>query len=127
VWRQERELFDGIEEHRLEPEEMSRDQLLQQLIHIENVQFGKYSGNKRKHCTSGGDVNESNWKKKSIFFKLPYWSTLKLRHNLDVMHIEKNICDSILGTLMDIPGKTKDTANARRDLLEMGICKELHL
>ena len=29
VWHQEKELFDGIEEHRLELEEMSRDQLWQ--------------------------------------------------------------------------------------------------
>jgi hypothetical protein len=70
------------------------------------VQFGKHVGNKRKHRTSDTDIDESNWRKKSFFFKLPYWSTLKLRHNLDVMHIEKNICDSILGTLMNIPGKT---------------------
>ena len=43
------------------------------------------------------------------------------------MHIEKNIYDSILGTLMDIPGKTKDIANARKYLCEMDIRKELHL
>ena len=72
AWRQERELFNGIEEHRLEPEEISKDQLLQQLIPVENVQFGKYSGNKRKYCTSGVDIDESNWRKKSIFFELPY-------------------------------------------------------
>jgi hypothetical protein len=52
---------------------------------------------------------------------------LELRQNLDVMHIEKNICDSILGTLINIDGKTKDTAKARMDLCEMGICRELHL
>ena len=73
VWCQERELFNGTEEHKLATEEMSRDQLLQQLIHVENVQFRKYSGNKRKQRTSGVDINESNWRKKSIFFKLPYW------------------------------------------------------
>jgi hypothetical protein len=40
---------------------------------------------------------ELNWMKKSnFFFKLPYWLKLKLRHNLDVMHIEKKICDSTL-------------------------------
>jgi hypothetical protein len=42
------------------------------------------------------------------------------------MHIEKNICDNIIGTLLDIPGKTKDHVNARYDLQEMGIRKELH-
>ncbi|XP_075653053.1 uncharacterized protein LOC142623501 isoform X2 [Castanea sativa] len=55
--------------------------------------------------------------------------TLKLRHNLDVMHIEKNICDSVLGTLMYDrgKGKNKDTSNARKDLEDMGIRKDLHL
>ncbi|XP_052111602.1 uncharacterized protein LOC127742970 [Arachis duranensis] len=42
------------------------------------------------------------------------------------MHIEKNIVDSILGTLLDISGKTKDHTNARYDLQEMGIRKNLH-
>ncbi|WMV49767.1 hypothetical protein MTR67_043152 [Solanum verrucosum] len=49
-----------------------------------------------------------------------------LRHNRDVMHIEKNIVDSILGTLLDIPGKTKNHAKARYDLKDMGIRKNLH-
>ena len=49
-----------------------------------------------------------------------------LCHNLDVMHIEKNICDSILGTLLEIKGKTKDGPNARHDLKVMGIRKDLH-
>jgi DNA-binding Xre family transcriptional regulator len=52
---------------------------------------------------------------------------LKLRHNLDVMHIEKNICESILSTLMNIDGKTKDTIKARKNLQLMAICKELHV
>ncbi|KAL3615942.1 hypothetical protein CASFOL_040236 [Castilleja foliolosa] len=43
------------------------------------------------------------------------------------MHIEKNICESILGTLMNVEGKTKDTAKARLDLEDMKIRKELHL
>ena len=59
--------------------------------------------------------------------QLPYWKGLKLRHNLDVMHIEKNICESILGTLLDIDGKTKDTYKARLDLKDMNIRKELWL
>ncbi|KAK6780135.1 hypothetical protein RDI58_022319 [Solanum bulbocastanum] len=49
-----------------------------------------------------------------------------LRHNLDVMHIEKNIVDSILGTLLDISGKTKDHAKSRYDLKDMGIRKNLY-
>ncbi|XP_070025158.1 uncharacterized protein [Nicotiana sylvestris] len=41
------------------------------------------------------------------------------------MHIEKNIVDNVIGTLLDILGKTKDHANARYDLKEMGIRKNL--
>ena len=37
------------------------------------------------------------------------------------MHIEKNVCDAILGTLMNIQGKTKDV-KAVRDYFE---CKGL--
>jgi hypothetical protein len=43
------------------------------------------------------------------------------------MHIEKNVCENILCTLLNILGKTKDTHNARLDLYDMGIRPELHL
>ena len=49
-----------------------------------------------------------------------------LRYNLDVMHIEKNICDSIVGTLLNINGKSKDNMNSRLDLQAMGIRDQLH-
>ena len=42
------------------------------------------------------------------------------------MHIEKNVSYNILGTLLNIKGKTKDTIKARIDLMNMGIKKELH-
>ena len=50
-----------------------------------------------------------------------------LRHNLDVMHIEKNICDNSLGTILEVSGKTKDTLSTRLDLQKKKIRKELHL
>jgi hypothetical protein len=53
--------------------------------------------------------------------------TFTARHNLDVMHIEKNICEALLGALLNIPGKSKDTKNARLDLFDMKIRPELHL
>ena len=43
------------------------------------------------------------------------------------MHIEKNICDSLLGTILEIDGKSKDIDKTRIDLQDMGVCKELHL
>ena len=41
------------------------------------------------------------------------------------MHIEKNICDNILGTLLDIPGKNKDSLKARLDLKKMNMHDKL--
>ncbi|CAL5336869.1 unnamed protein product [Camellia sinensis] len=43
------------------------------------------------------------------------------------MHIEKNICDNLVGTLLSIDGKNKDTDKPRLDLEDMRIHKELHL
>ncbi|XP_042967343.1 uncharacterized protein LOC122300620 [Carya illinoinensis] len=121
IWRRRKNLFNGKEDHRLPPQVLSGSDILSQLYMLDDLQFGK-SRRKRKRR-----ADELNWTKSSIFFKLPYWSTLMLRHNLDVMHIEKNITDNIFGTLMNIPGKTKDTINARRDLEILGVRKELHL
>jgi hypothetical protein len=66
------------------------------------------------------------WKKKSIFFTLPYWQYNVLRHNLDVMHIEKNVCDNIIFTLLNQEGKSKDNYKAREDLVDMRIRSMLH-
>ena len=49
-----------------------------------------------------------------------------VRHNLDVMHIEKNICESILGTLLDMAGKSKDSEKARMDMQHLGMRKDQH-
>ena len=61
-------------------------------------------------------LRELNWTKRSILFELEYWPKLKLMHNIDVMHVEKNVCDNIVGTLLNIDGKTKDTNKVRLDL-----------
>ncbi|KAL0402233.1 UNVERIFIED_CONTAM: hypothetical protein Slati_4253200 [Sesamum latifolium] len=63
-----------------------------------------------------GYNSEHKWTKKNIFWELEYWSTHLIRHNLDVMHIEKNVFDNIFNTVMDIKGKTKNNLNARKDL-----------
>jgi tnp2 family transposase/uncharacterized protein DUF4218 len=82
-------------------------------------------------CVTSVEVDDKDekqlWKKKSIFFDLPYWEYNNLRHNLDVMHIEKNICDNILGTFLNLEGKSKDNYKARGDLEVMNIRHELYL
>ena len=61
----------------------------------------------------------SCWNTVFSFFELPYWKDLHVRHCLDVIHIEKNVCMNILGTLLEIPRKTKDGLKARRDLVHL--------
>ncbi|XP_042972709.1 uncharacterized protein LOC122304500 [Carya illinoinensis] len=121
MWRRRKGLFNGQEDHRMPPRDMGGYDILTQLQMIGDVTFGK-SLRKRKRT-----AEELNWTKCSIFFTLPYWSTLRLRHNLDVMHIEKNIAENVLFTLMNSSGKTKDNINSRRDLELLGYRKELHL
>jgi hypothetical protein len=67
------------------------------------------------------------WKKQSIFWELPYWKELDVCHSIDVMHIEKNVCESLLRALLNTDGKTRDHGHARVDLKKMGIRLELWL
>jgi hypothetical protein len=71
-------------------------------------------GKTKRSNFEGGHVRI--WSRRGGLWKLPYWSKLKLRHNLHVMHIEKNICEYLIGTILNIAGKTKDTTKARLDL-----------
>ncbi|KAA0051730.1 CACTA en-spm transposon protein [Cucumis melo var. makuwa] len=50
-----------------------------------------------------------------------------LCHKLDVMDVEKNICKNLVGTLLNIEGKTKVVMNARLDLQDLKTRKDLHL
>ena len=55
------------------------------------------------------------WKKKPIFWELPYWQVLEVRSAIDVMHLTKNLCVNLLG-FMGVYGKANDTLEARHDL-----------
>jgi hypothetical protein len=52
------------------------------------------------------------WKNRSIFLELPYWEDLDVHHSIDVIHDEKNVCESPLGTLLNMDGKTRDHEHA---------------
>jgi hypothetical protein len=49
-----------------------------------------------------------------------------VRHTIDAMHVKKNVCEALINTLLDIPGKTKDTLKARMNLDEMKLRKDIH-
>jgi hypothetical protein len=60
-----------------------------------------------------------NWTHKCRLWELPYMLVLILMHNIDVMHQECNMSESIIGTCMSLSGKTKDNIKARKDLTEI--------
>ena len=122
-WRKNKVSFNNKTEYREAPQPLTGEQVLQHYDSFDQVTFGPES---RKRKQRDEEKRWHNWRKKSIFFQLPYWKKLLIRHNLDVMHIEKNICESILGTLLDIEGKSKDNEEARLDMQHLGIRMDQH-
>jgi len=51
------------------------------------------------------------WKKKSIFWELPYWHVLEVHHAIDLIHLTKNLCVILLG-FMGVYEKPKDSLEA---------------
>ncbi|GJR98995.1 zinc finger, PHD-type containing protein [Tanacetum coccineum] len=123
-WRRSLE-FNGEIEDGDPPRKFDRDQIQAQLARLPTRVKGKhpsYGGVKIKRNV----LVELNWTKRSIFYELEYWSFLTLKHNLDIMHIEKNVLEAILNTLL-MNDKSKDTAKARQDLKKLGIRSGLWL
>ncbi|XP_028080882.1 uncharacterized protein LOC114282405 [Camellia sinensis] len=116
-WRQKK-AFNGEQEFGLAPIPLTGEEILNKVEGLVTI-WGKKN---KKTLHVGGT---KCWKKKSLIFDLEYWKYLHVRHNLDVMHIEKNVCESLIGTLLNIPGKTKDGINSCLDLVEMGLREEL--
>ncbi|CAL2246096.1 unnamed protein product [Prunus armeniaca] len=115
-----RATFNGKPEYGTPPEPLNGEEVLH-IVEDINYTWGSKNGG----SVGGNDGDRVCWKKKSKFFDLEYWKYLHVRHVLDVMHIEKNVCDSIIGTLLEIPGKNKDGIVARLDLLNMGVKTDL--
>ncbi|CAN1757493.1 hypothetical protein LINPERHAP1_LOCUS6538 [Linum perenne] len=116
VLRRHKRSFDNKQEFRSAPKPLSGSEVLHEL-HGKQINFGKKSKK---------DALPYGWKKRSIFFELPYWKDNILRHNLDVMHIEKNVCDNILWTLLNVTGRSKDSVKSRLDMQLLKIRDELH-
>ncbi|CAA7017614.1 unnamed protein product [Microthlaspi erraticum] len=134
--------FDGKAEHGVKRRILTGHNISSLLKNFKN-NFGNTKKTGKKRCRSpcldsfsdseSDDEEETEvdeeellrWKKRSIFFKLPYWEELPIRHNLDVMHVEKNVASSIIATLLHC-GNSKDGLKARKDLEVFGIRKDLH-
>jgi len=118
--------FGGKTEFRPAPKPLSGEEILECTKDL-STSFGKDpSGKKpaRKKCKEGEPL--VIFKRRSIWFKLPYWKDLMLRHNFDFMHIGKNVCESLLNTFLGTVGKSKDNLNSRLDLQALGLRTDLH-
>ncbi|XP_021301271.1 uncharacterized protein LOC110429536 [Sorghum bicolor] len=100
--------FESLHSSSAKPGTFTKEELLEELEKVRDVRVGE----KRKH--SGNRV--PIWGRRVCLWDLPYWQSLKLRHNLDVMHIEKNLCESLVGTILDIKGKSKDNYPFRQSV-----------
>jgi hypothetical protein len=108
LWRLNRRTFDGTEELECTLNVPFGDEIFQQLDGIAFRDEDAVKKKKRKKRKTGAwSSDDVVCKKKSIFFRFSYWKDNLLRHNLDVMHIEKNVMDNILGTILDIKGKNE--------------------
>ncbi|GJS08525.1 putative transposon, En/Spm-like protein [Tanacetum coccineum] len=148
-FRKQKKAFNGQQECQLAPIPLTGEQIYNEVQHIENKWGkgkrtnnktseqqedtrgigGKIQKQKRKTTEvegSSSQVTEPYWKKFNIWYrKLKYWRHNSVPHCIDFMHVEKNVGESLVGTLLNVPGKTKDGVNARLDLLELGIKPEL--
>ncbi|XP_035845189.1 uncharacterized protein LOC118491477 [Helianthus annuus] len=136
-FRKRKKDFNKLQENDVIKNPLSGEEIYDYLAGFEN-RWGKKKKSKKKKSKKKKSKKKTSkeekesidertkfWHKKSIFYELEYWKKLLVRHQLDVMHIEKNVCESIYGTLLNLPHKTKDGLNARQDLEELGIKPEL--
>ena len=117
-WRKRGDLFNGKDELERAPRPRSGEEI-EELLN--NWVDCPAPGKKRPRTKPLLGV----WKARSVFWDLPYWKVLHTPHSLDVMHITKNVTESLLGTLLNMPERTKDGPKARKDLKLLGIKKDL--
>jgi hypothetical protein len=97
--------FNGNTDRRRSPPHLTGHEVYEMVKDV-HVVLGK-----RKR--SGKKTEEYDmWKKQSIFWELPYWKDLDVCHLIDVIHIKKNMCESVLETLLNTNGKTRNHGHA---------------
>ncbi|GJU92469.1 putative transposon, En/Spm-like protein [Tanacetum coccineum] len=114
-FRRQKKAFNGQQEFQLAPNPLTGEQIYNEVQHIEN----KWGKGKRI-------ISRLPQKTKKIReVELRYWRHNSVPHCIDFMHVEKNVYESLVRTLLNVPGKTKDGMNARLDLEELRIKPEL--
>ncbi|XP_058087532.1 uncharacterized protein LOC131234619 [Magnolia sinica] len=126
VFRTQKAAFNNKVEEGRPSHRLSGSEVEAKVIGIQ-MDIGKSKGKKRKSYGDDSTGNITAWYKRSILFDLPYWKELPVRHNLDVMHVIKNVGDHLLLTILEVKDKAKDDISACEDLKKMNIMKDLWL
>ncbi|XP_074373709.1 uncharacterized protein LOC141714066 [Apium graveolens] len=116
-YRKKKAAFNGEQELGEASQPLSGEEVLRQEERI-FFSFGNEANKKSKKV-------DCPWKKKSIFFELEYWKYHHVRHYLDIMHVEKNVCDNLIETFLNIKYKSKDSEASRNDMIVMGVRTDL--
>ncbi|KAG7636059.1 Transposon En/Spm-like [Arabidopsis thaliana x Arabidopsis arenosa] len=109
------------------PESLTGEQVYYERLASVNPPKTKDVGGNGHEKKMRGYGKEHNWHKESILWELSYWKDLNLRHNIDVMHTEKNFLDNIMNTLMSVKGKSKDNIMSRLDIEKFCSRPGLHI
>ncbi|XP_026397199.1 uncharacterized protein LOC113291933 [Papaver somniferum] len=141
-FRRQKGAFGGKQEWETTPEPMTGEEIYEEVKCIKNS-WGKKGTNtqgedvqatpgkeKSKEVDRSGEEEEGRettyWSKYNIWQRLlRYWRYNDVQHCIDFMHVEKNVGQSLVGTLLH-NGNTKDGLNARKDLVRLGLKSELH-
>ena len=103
----------GSTKFRPAPTPLSGDEILNCTKELNTVFFGKYPSGKK---STSKRRNEGEplviLKRRSIWFALPYWKDLMLRHNFHFMHTRKNVSENFVNTFMGIASKSKVNLNS---------------
>ena len=103
--------FKGEPDNRKKPGLRTGEYIFDMVKDLQVI-FGKGPGG--QSVLNDDEGHAPMWKKKSIFWDLPYWKVLEVRSAIDVMHMTKNLCVNLVGFL-GVYGKIKDTPEARED------------
>ncbi|KAL6558824.1 hypothetical protein OROMI_019174 [Orobanche minor] len=146
-FRKQTKAFNGKEEWGTAADPMTGEEIYNEVKFVRNkwgkgfkdkdselnmdTSTGRGGKTKKRKSKGGGSSNsgqkeQTYWKKFNIWNRrLRYWRYNLFQHCIDFMHTEKNVAESIIGTLLNVPGKTKDGLQARKDLAHFGIRQEL--
>nr|GFA11593.1 hypothetical protein [Tanacetum cinerariifolium] len=117
----QKKAFNGQQEFLLAPNLMTEEQIYNEVQHIKN-KWGKGKQINNKASKNQEDTRGRGWKIQKKKRNTPGEEGSLSQVN---RQNEKNVAESLVGTLLNVPRKTKDEVNARLDMAELGVKLEL--